>query len=52
MGLYQILYLAAVASSRMITVDSKDRIMREEDGRHIIFHGVNVVYKVDPFLPD
>jgi len=26
--------------------------MRDKDGRHVIFHGVNIVYKVAPFLPD
>merc|ERR1712195_55934 len=26
--------------------------MRDSDDRHVIFHGVNVVYKVDPYLPN
>jgi len=34
------------------TVDPIDRVMRDSDDRHVIFHGVNVVYKVDPYLPN
>jgi endoglycosylceramidase len=26
--------------------------LRDEDDRQIIFHGVNVVYKVAPYIPD
>jgi len=33
------------------TVDPVDRVLRDADDRHVIFHGVNVVYKVDPYLP-
>ena len=25
---------------------------RDTHGRHVILHGTNVVYKIDPFLPD
>jgi endoglycosylceramidase len=26
--------------------------MQDSYGRSVIFHGVNVVYKVDPYIPD
>lgn len=26
--------------------------MRDSEGRHTIFHGVNVVYKIPPYIPD
>jgi endoglycosylceramidase len=34
------------------TIDSKERVMRDSEGRHTIFHGVNVVYKIPPYIPD
>ena len=33
------------------TVDPVDRVLRDADDRHVILHGVNVVYKVDPYIP-
>ena len=35
-----------------ILVDPLTRTMRDENGNQIIFHGVNVVYKDKPYLPD
>ena len=35
-----------------IWVDPSIRALRDPDGRHMIFHGVNVVYKVPPYIPD
>jgi endoglycosylceramidase len=32
-------------------MDPKTRMMRDADGAAVIFHGVNVVYKVDPYIP-
>jgi endoglycosylceramidase len=44
--------IAAVqAQTAPIHIDSNMRMMADKDGRAIIFHGVNVVYKVDPFIP-
>ena len=45
--------LAAVASAQVgkISVDPQTRSMVDEHGRAILFHGVNAVYKVSPFLP-
>jgi hypothetical protein len=34
-----------------VKVDTKNRVFRDSAGRHLIFHGVNVVYKVDPYIP-
>ena len=44
--------IASIASARNIWVDSADRVIREEQGRQIVFHGVNVVYKVAPYIPE
>ena len=47
-------YLAAalVASVQAkLTVDSESRQIIDEQGRSTILHGVNVVYKVDPYIP-
>jgi len=33
-------------------VDGSQQIIRDPLNRHTIFHGVNIVYKVDPYLPD
>jgi endoglycosylceramidase len=32
-------------------VDSDTRMIRDETGRAVLLHGVNVVYKVDPYIP-
>lgn len=32
-------------------IDSKTRSIRDSHNRHQMFHGVNVVYKVDPYIP-
>jgi hypothetical protein len=45
--------LATVAAlSADIIVDSTDRVLRDHSGRHRIFHGVNIVYKTSPYMPD
>ena len=33
-------------------IDPETRTVRDKDGRHLILHGVNVVYKVPPYIPD
>lgn len=35
-----------------VTIDSKNRVIRDSENRHTIFHGVNMVYKVAPYIPD
>lgn len=42
----------AAASSKAYPTDAKQRIIRDAEGRHVIYHGVNVVYKVAPYIPD
>jgi hypothetical protein len=44
--------LASVTSARKIWIDSEDRLIRDEHDRHMIFHGVNVVYKTAPYIPE
>ena len=34
-----------------VKVDTDKKIFRDSVGRHLILHGVNVVYKIDPFIP-
>ena len=36
---------------KTINVDSANRMFIDGQGRQVIFHGVNVVYKVDPYIP-
>jgi endoglycosylceramidase len=38
--------------ARSIWVDPSERAIRDPEGRHVIFHGVNVVYKVAPYIPE
>ncbi len=35
-----------------ISIDSKNRIFRDGSGRHVLFYGFNVVYKLTPYIPD
>ena len=35
-----------------ITINTDERLMQDEYGRTVIFHGVNVVYKRPPYFPD
>jgi len=41
----------ANAQTGKVRVDPETRTLRDETGRSILFHGVNVVYKVDPYIP-
>jgi len=34
-----------------ITVNTTTRFMVDSVGRSVLLHGVNVVYKVDPYIP-
>ena len=34
-----------------IWVDDKSRTIRDKHGRHLLLHGVNVVYKIAPYIP-
>ena len=41
----------ADSDSKRIDIDSANRTFIDAQGRQVIFHGVNVVYKVDPYIP-
>ena len=37
--------------SLRVKIDPSTRTFKDADGRQVLFHGVNVVYKVDPYIP-
>jgi endoglycosylceramidase len=45
-----IYFLNIIISSNSITID-KSRNFVDDQGRSLIFHGVNVVYKLPPYIP-
>jgi endoglycosylceramidase len=47
-----LLFSSVFAQKGRISIDPKSRQMKDASGRSVIFHGVNVVYKVDPYIPD
>ena len=48
------LFIVSVAAHDVdkVYIDPHTRSVRDAHHRHIIFHGVNVVYKVPPYIPD
>ena len=48
----QIKKLLEVKSAPPIYIDGNHRLFRDSKHAHNIFHGVNIVYKQDPYLPD
>lgn len=42
--------VASLASAK-VSVDNANRRILDSDGRDLILHGVNVVYKMDPYIP-
>ena len=44
--------IAAASNPNRIWIDHNNRVMRDAEGRHTIHHGVNVVFKVAPYIPD
>ena len=51
-GLLILAMTLAAFYARPIWIDSEDRVIRDEQNRHVIFHGVNVVEKLAPYIPD
>ena len=47
-----IIILVSIVNASGFTVDPIERAIRDKYGRHMLFHGVNVVYKLAPFIPD
>ena len=52
MNIVLILFSVVLGTDPFIHVDPEDRVIRDNMGRHVILHGVNVVYKVPPYIPD
>ena len=44
--------LAFAAASNKLHINPDSRLMEDEHNRTTILHGVNVVYKVHPYIPD
>jgi endoglycosylceramidase len=44
--------LEGTSATSKIYVDPSTRTVRDEHDRHAIFHGVNIVYKINPYIPD
>jgi endoglycosylceramidase len=42
----------AFATAPRFYIDKETQTIRDFDGRHTIFHGVNAVYKVAPYIPE
>lgn len=43
---------AKVSEPKAIRIDPESRVLRDSQNRHVILHGVNVVYKVSPYVPE
>ena len=43
--------LSSDPTGKRIDIDTANRAFVDANGRQVIFHGVNVVYKVDPYIP-
>ena len=39
-------------SDGLVTVDPDSKMLLDSEGRTLILHGVNAIYKVPPYLPD
>jgi hypothetical protein len=46
-----LLATAVLAQKGQISINPKTKLMQDSSGRSVIFHGVNVVYKVHPYIP-
>ena len=42
----------SLAQSGKISINTNARMMQDQYKRTVIFHGVNVVYKIPPYIPD
>ena len=49
---FLLLLVSVTNSHNKVYVDPEDRVLRDSYDRHVIFHGVNAVYKVPPYIPD
>ena len=35
-----------------VYVDPATEVIRDKEGRQLLFHGVNAIYKIHPYIPD
>lgn len=42
---------AVLAQTGQISINPKAKLLQDGVSRSVIFHGVNVVYKVHPYIP-
>ena len=49
--IFQFLSVALVIASDKVWIDEK-HVLRDAEHRQLILHGVNIVYKVAPFIPE
>jgi hypothetical protein len=43
--------LAIVQAADPLSVNATTRFLIDSSGRTVLLHGVNVVYKIDPYIP-
>ena len=41
-----------VIERKKVFIDSKTRSIRDKYGRHLLLHGVNIIYKIPPYIPN
>ena len=46
-----LVFAAAEAQSGKIHINPGTRMFEDSFGRSVLFHGVNIVYKIPPYLP-
>ena len=49
---FTIFFLSLISLNKCFYIDSTKQFMLDESGRYKIFHGVNVVVKLPPYIPD
>ena len=49
--LASLLSVSGLVSAGLISINPASRLLQDEHRRSVLLHGVNVVYKVDPYIP-
>ena len=44
--------LSGASASNKVYIDTSTRTLRDTHDRQLTFHGVNVVFKIDPYIPE
>ena len=47
-----LLLILNLTQSQDIHIDNETRTFRDAYERNLVFHGVNVVYKIPPYIPE